>query len=107
VNAHPDALRDVESGHRATSPPLGSGAVQRTKPQIKPGGGPAFTRVGAVLSIEEKLDEVGGGCVMEHDVVLAHNPYATSPVPEGPWRDLPQLVRRDDHMAWTDEWRGL
>ena len=65
---------------------------------VKPDGMPGYTRVGGVLSIEEKP----GVDQMEHSTILAHNPHASCPLYEADWADIPQFVRRGDDMQWTD-----
>jgi hypothetical protein len=56
-----------------------------------------FTRIGAVLVIEEK-PSVG----INHAALLLHNPHAKVSLPEGIWGDIPQFVARGGHMFWTD-----
>lgn len=59
---------------------------------------PRFTRVGAVLSIEEihESDRIG------HRALVAHNPAALAPISEALWDDLPQAVERDGALMWSD-----
>jgi len=61
-------------------------------------GIPRFTRVSAVLSIEE----TAGAYSIEHQTFLLHNPYAKMPISEKPWEVMPQLVLRDGKILWTD-----
>jgi hypothetical protein len=72
---------------------------QRGRPW-KPDGTPRFTRVGAVLCIQElNRGQVGR---VTHAARLLHNPMATTPITEDGWRNVPQLVRRGSDMHWTD-----
>jgi hypothetical protein len=57
-----------------------------------------FTRISAVLCIEEILGEQS----IEHNALVLHNPNAHLHVTEELWRGLPQLVRREGQMVWTD-----
>jgi hypothetical protein len=59
---------------------------------------PRFTRVSAVLCIEE----LPGVQQIEHSALIVHNPYAKLRISETLWGNLPQLAVRGDQMAWTD-----
>ncbi len=39
---------------------------------------------------------------IEHAVLILHNPNAHHPISEELWTEFPQLVAREDEMAWTD-----
>lgn len=65
---------------------------------FKPDNSPRFTRVSAILCIEE----VPGVQSIEYSVLVVHNPYAQLSISEGIWGGLPQFVRRGDQMIWTD-----
>lgn len=65
---------------------------------FKPDNSPRFTRISALLCIEE----VWGSQVIEHNVIVVHNPHARSPISEDLWEGLPQVVRRGDQMIRTD-----
>jgi len=72
---------------------------------LKQDGRPAYTRVGAVVSIEGtpvEQDSCPMNTWIEHKVLVAHNPYATNPIPQDMWQDYPQLVKQDDRLVWTD-----
>jgi hypothetical protein len=69
---------------------------------IKPDGTPGFTRVSAVIVIEEKLVEDSDGYWVDHRVVVAHNPFAQCPVSPILWAAYPQLVRQGEDLIWTD-----
>jgi hypothetical protein len=64
-------------------------------------GAPAYTRVGAVLSIEEAL-QFGGPPWMDHRISMAHNPHAPDRMPEDIWNSIPQLLEVGGEMAWSD-----
>ena len=70
---------------------------------FKPDGTPAYTRVGAVLCVEESDDARGN---VEHIILLAHNPYAAIPITRALWGPIPQLIDVGDdrsiEMVWTD-----
>ncbi|HNS39459.1 MAG TPA: hypothetical protein PKJ56_04330, partial [Promineifilum sp.] len=57
-----------------------------------------FTRVSAVLVIEQRL----GGKMIEHDVLLLHNPNAERPLRDDIWADTPQCKACGDSMSWSD-----
>jgi len=61
---------------------------------------PRFTRIGAVLTIEERIDSGAG--MIDHLALLAHNPHAKNPLPGDIWADLPQLIEQNGAMVWTD-----
>jgi hypothetical protein len=64
--------------------------------------GPAFTRVSAVVSIKEELRDGSDGYWMDHNVLVAHNPFAALLVRDDIWGDVPQFVHREGEIAWTD-----
>jgi hypothetical protein len=41
-------------------------------------------------------------CRVEHEVFVAHNPYAECPVDKQIWGGYPQLVHENDQLFWTD-----
>ncbi len=63
---------------------------------------PRFSRVGAVVCVEEEIRESSDPPFVPRVLVL-HNPYARNPLPENPWSSFTQLVRRGDGMVWTDK----
>jgi hypothetical protein len=68
---------------------------------------PRHTRVGGVLFVQENLRpstavEAVGGYIAHNDALMLHNPHALRPLPEEPWGDCPQLVRRGDDIMWSD-----
>jgi hypothetical protein len=65
---------------------------------IKLDHSPGFTRVDAVLTIEEFRTHEK----VDHKALVAHNPYAEVPIPEKLFGNLSQLVDRDGVMEWTD-----
>jgi hypothetical protein len=79
------------SGH-FLNPRLPSG-----KP-YKLNGTPRFTRVSAVLCIEETVGEKQ----IEHEALVVHNPNAALRIPEDLWASIPQFVPRGAEMIWTD-----
>jgi len=88
----PPQLRPAPSGHfLATHLPSGR--------PFKPTGTPRFTRVGAVLSIEEWFD----GSSLLHRALLVHNPFAHHPLPRDIWSDIPQFLPVGGEMRWSDD----
>lgn len=69
---------------------------------LKPDGGPRFTRIGAIVTVEERLACGPEGYWQDHKVLVAHNPLAVRPIPESIWGAVPQFVPRDGVMRWTD-----
>jgi len=65
---------------------------------FKKSGGPRFTRLSAVLTIEEFL----GGESIEHRVLAAINPYAEAPISEEELAGVPILAVRDGILSWSD-----
>lgn len=88
--------------------------VGEPEPQIRTSGKllriqrpkPLFTRVGAVVSLREKLYEhlVGDEIVLEVQPMwfVIHNPNTPHPIPTDIWHDCPQLVVEGEAMYWTD-----
>ena len=75
---------------------------------------PQFTRVSAVVSIEEEPNtrEFENGTIesfIEHTVRVVHNPFADKRLPRSMFHEFPQLVVSDsgDEMAWTDGFTGF
>jgi hypothetical protein len=93
-------------------------AVSEPKPEFYPDGsllkswgdGPKpqrFTRVGAVVSLEEKPKEQHDGLfLLEPKALVAHNPFAIRRIPTSIWRPYPQLLESGDRMEWTDREGG-
>jgi hypothetical protein len=65
---------------------------------FKPDGSPRFTRISAVLCIEETPQYRG----MDHYALLVHNPFAVLHIQEDIWDNIPQFVERSGNMVWTD-----
>lgn len=62
-----------------------------------------LTRVSAVMTIEERMvDDPAGNLRIDHAVSVVHNPFAALPIAREFFGDLPQLVRVDGRMSWTD-----
>ena len=69
---------------------------------------PHYTRVSAVVCLED--DEIASSnqvdprapCIVIHNAIIVHNPYATVLVPRTIWGDYPQLVCEEDTLFWTD-----
>lgn len=79
--------------------------LNRVRPGGKPlkrDGFPAYRRVSAIVSIEEHDHYTASGIVITHKALVLHNPFAYSTAPETMWAEFPQLVRRGNHMEWTD-----
>jgi hypothetical protein len=63
-----------------------------------------FTRVPAVMAIEEVMFPANdGSVVLEHRVHVVHNPFAAAPIEPSVFGTVPQLVSREGFMRWTDE----
>ena len=97
--------------NRETGEPVDEGRVEflPTGRFLKQWGkeGHHHTRVGGVLFVEENLRMYRSffgrdwKFIAFHDALMMHNPNAQHPLPEEPW-DCPQLLARDDVIAWTD-----
>ena len=68
---------------------------------------PRFTRVSAVVTLEEvlrlpsdRLHDLDAG--FERRPLVVHNPFAATPLSESVFANCPQMVRRDNAMEWTD-----
>lgn len=63
-------------------------------------GGTAYryTRVSAVLVIEQRP----GANMIEHGVLLLHNPNAEHPLRDDIWKEIPQCKTFGDAMGWSD-----
>jgi len=67
-----------------------------------------FTRIGAIMSIEQRYRDLEDDEVeVRQAVVVVHNPFATQPINASVFRDVPQLVRDGHVMRWTDEYTGV
>ena len=88
----PDSTTNVETGVSLTAIVKVWGSEER----------PRFSRVGAVVCVEEEIRESSDPPFVPRVLVL-HNPYARNPLPENPWSSFTQLVRRGDGMVWTDK----
>ena len=82
---------------------------------LKQDGLPAYSRISAVMCIEEmikdKLSTADKRSAREylvlHNAMILHNPYAHYSIPESTFGDLQQFVRRDGNMIWTDGYECL
>lgn len=77
-----------------------------TRP-IQPDKIPGFTRVSAVVSVEERLRNActtsGEDKVwIDHDVLIVHNPNAKCPAPKDIWQSYPQFIEKNGSMSWSD-----
>lgn len=78
--------------------------LRRWAPEMEP----RFTRIGAIMCIEEIIRDYrtpGGGSDrrMDHHVMVLHNPFAQEPLPLGIFDGHPQMIRVGDEMIWSDE----
>ncbi len=79
--------------------------IKKAEPHSK-ASRPGFTRIGAVLSIEERPVERRSGQInIEHDVLVVHNPYASRPISQSIWKECVQFLPHGPVMAWTDGYR--
>ena len=67
-------------------------------------GIPCHTRVGAVVCVEEFYRESESGVYIDHYCLVLHNPYTKDPIPIDIWPECVQLIPKDDHMEWTDNY---
>jgi hypothetical protein len=73
----------------------------KTGSLLKPDRTPAFTRVGAVLTVEEEL-KLGNPPWIDHRILFAHNPHAVVGIPDDLWGNIPQLLEVAGEMRWND-----
>jgi hypothetical protein len=59
---------------------------------------PRFTRVGAVLALEEYIEHA---CV-KHRAIIVHNPHATHNLPRHLWAGIPEFRSNGVHWRWSD-----
>jgi hypothetical protein len=69
---------------------------------------PRFTRIAAIMCIEEIIRDYrtpGGGLDrrMDHHVMVLHNPFAQETLPADIFEGYPQMIRVRDEMVWSDE----
>lgn len=106
---------DIERGGPAGPDRLVTIPKGRFVNKIKGGREPGFTRVSAVLCIEEEYvdpywDRLAGisptglpPAWIEPRAVIMHNPHAAIPLSRTAWSSMPQfLEERDEKWAWTD-----
>lgn len=72
--------------------------------QLRRGADGAFrtdlSRISAVMTIEEtRLEEHH----LSHDVVVVHNPFATTPIPSWFFDPVPQSISQEGIMGWSDD----
>lgn len=68
---------------------------------------PNFTRIGVVMSIENRYRHVDNGPnTLGHAAVVVHNPFAEVPIDPAVFGDVPQWVCIDGMMHWTDNYSG-
>ncbi len=61
---------------------------------------PGFTRISAVVCVEEDYNE-GIGFIF-HRMLVLHNPYAEKPISPQMWGNCPQFLLEDGKLGWTD-----
>ena len=71
------------------------------------GNKPRFTRVSAVVSLDEQYVERPRGPLpqngwVDHQWLVLHNPYCQSSVGQHVWGSCPQLIRDGDAIRWND-----
>jgi len=63
-----------------------------------------FTRISAVMSVEESVREDDEGYFhVHHFTMVVHNPFAAVPLSPGVLGSIPQLVHGVGEMHWTDD----
>lgn len=66
-------------------------------------GRPRFTRVSAMMTIEQTIAQAATGYEVAHRILVLHNPYAACPISPDSFVGFPQLVRGEgDLLVWTD-----
>jgi len=94
--------------HRPAPPPeptfLQTGKLARLHPQKDGSIRTDYTRISAVVSVEEILFEAATGeRTVDHKTTVVHNPFAEVALPPEAFGAYPQLVKRaDGNMEWTD-----
>jgi len=78
---------------------------------VKPSGEPGYTRVSAVIVVEESPSEVWlrkahsarmTGVWMHHDMLVAHNPHAQYPIGPDFFRGYVQFMDLGEGYGWND-----
>lgn len=96
-------------GFQAFSFSVGNGSAPcNVTPVFKPNGHfirqhkgepqPRYTRIGAVVSIEERLVPQG----IIHEVLVVHNPNALCPIEKVVFESVPQFISNNGEGSWTD-----
>jgi hypothetical protein len=70
----------------------------------KEDGGPAYTRVSAIVCVEERVVGHSGSWV-KHEALVVHNPNCKKPIPTDIWEDCIQFRLHDDERRWDDNVR--
>ncbi len=65
-------------------------------------GHPRFTRIGAVMCVEESVDDQAEDFRIEHKVLVIHNPHSRRPIPRQIAGDFPQFPDETRPGCWTD-----
>jgi hypothetical protein len=67
-----------------------------------------LTRIGAVMTIEERYRDTDDGEVeVRHSVIVVHNPFAEKRISPSLFGGVPQLVPEGTQMRWTDAYTGV
>jgi hypothetical protein len=70
---------------------------------IKKDGTPGYTRVSAVICMEPYMRVMPSyDYIIDHNILIAHNPYSKHELPQNIWDDAAQLIRLGDSMQWND-----
>jgi hypothetical protein len=72
------------------------------RPRKRPSREPFYTRVGAVLSIEEDLEWNGSSRTVEHRLLLVRNPAATFSLEPDLWGSTPRCEEVAGEIVWSD-----
>jgi len=69
-------------------------------------GMPAHTRVSALLGVRpfSRGEIPDGNAWVDHEVLIAENPFASIPLPKDFLPGVPRLTNQDEQLVWSDGW---
>ncbi len=68
---------------------------------FKPDKSPRYTRVGAVVVLEEFYNTTQSSIFIDHYCLVLHNPHAIRPISQNIFTNCAQCIKVNDHMEWT------